>query len=112
MHIVVVEALLIAIYLTEKRDVYIPIQPTSLPEATSFSWGLPSQTCYELASSNRDAAYSQQLGVPEMCIKGILDWCQDFPGGSSCGWGKCLHARELHRAEGVGVLLLIISHSL
>ena len=42
MHIVVVEALLIAIYLTEKKDVYIPIQPTSLPEATSFSWGLPS----------------------------------------------------------------------
>jgi hypothetical protein len=41
MHIVVVEALLIAIYLTEKKDVYIPIQPTSLPEATSFSWGLP-----------------------------------------------------------------------
>jgi hypothetical protein len=42
MHIVVVEALLVAIYLTEKKDVYIPIQPTSLPEATSFSWGLPS----------------------------------------------------------------------
>jgi hypothetical protein len=42
MHIVVVEALLIAIYLTEKKDVYIPIQPASLPEATSFSWGLPS----------------------------------------------------------------------
>jgi hypothetical protein len=40
--IVVVEALLIAVYLTEKKDVYIPIQPTSLPEATSFSWGLPS----------------------------------------------------------------------
>ena len=42
MHIVVVEALLIAIYLTEKENVYIPIQPTSLPEATSFSWGLSS----------------------------------------------------------------------
>ena len=42
MHIVVVEALLVAIYLTEKKDVYIPIQPTSLPEATSFSWSLPS----------------------------------------------------------------------
>jgi hypothetical protein len=36
MHRVVVEALLIAIYLTEE-DVYIPIQSTSLPEATSFS---------------------------------------------------------------------------
>jgi hypothetical protein len=46
--IYVVEALLIAIYLTEKKDVYIHIRPTllpeatPLPEATSFSWGLPS----------------------------------------------------------------------
>ena len=38
MHIVVVEALLVSIYLTEKKDVYILIQPTSLPEATSFSY--------------------------------------------------------------------------
>jgi hypothetical protein len=37
-----VEALLVAIYLTEKKDVYIHIRPTLLPEATSFSWGLPS----------------------------------------------------------------------
>jgi hypothetical protein len=41
----VVEALLIAIYLTEKKDVYIHIRLTLLPEATplseanSFSWG-------------------------------------------------------------------------
>jgi hypothetical protein len=46
----VVEALLVAIYLTEKKDVYIHIRPTLLPEATSlpkatlFSWGLPSGT--------------------------------------------------------------------
>jgi hypothetical protein len=39
MHIVVVEALLIAIYLTEKKDVYIPIRSASLPP--SFSWGHP-----------------------------------------------------------------------
>ena len=38
----VVEALLIAIYLPEEKDVYIHIRPTSLPKATSFSWGLPS----------------------------------------------------------------------
>ena len=36
----VVEALLITIYLIEKKDVYIPIRSTSLPP--SFSWGLPS----------------------------------------------------------------------
>ena len=34
MHRVVVEALLVAIYLTEMKDVYIPIRSTSLPEAT------------------------------------------------------------------------------
>jgi hypothetical protein len=43
----VVEALLVAIYL-EGKNAYMHIQPalvpeaTSLPEATSFSWGLPS----------------------------------------------------------------------
>ena len=35
----VVEALLIAIYLTEKKDVYIPIRSTSLPEATIVQLG-------------------------------------------------------------------------
>jgi hypothetical protein len=59
MHIVVVEA--IAIYITEKKDVYIPIQSTSLPKATIVQLGpaqlnlqlpLSSRTCYELASSN------------------------------------------------------------
>jgi hypothetical protein len=35
---VVVEALLVAIYLTEK-DVYIPIRSTSLPEATIVQLG-------------------------------------------------------------------------
>jgi hypothetical protein len=34
---VIVEALLVAIYLTEKKDVYIPIQPTS--EATIVQLG-------------------------------------------------------------------------
>ena len=35
--IYVVEALLIAIYLPEGKDVYIHIRPTLLPAATSFS---------------------------------------------------------------------------
>jgi hypothetical protein len=39
MHIVVVEPLLIAIYLTEKKDVYIPIRPTSVLEATIVQLG-------------------------------------------------------------------------
>jgi hypothetical protein len=40
--IYVVEALLVAIYLPEGKDIYIHIRPTLLSEATSFSWGLPS----------------------------------------------------------------------
>ena len=36
------EALLIAIYLPEGKEVYIHIRSTLLPEATTFSWGLPS----------------------------------------------------------------------
>jgi hypothetical protein len=39
---VVVEALLVAIYLTEKKDVYIPIRSTSLPEATIVQLSLDS----------------------------------------------------------------------
>jgi hypothetical protein len=39
--IYVVEALLVAIYLP-KKDVYMYIRPTLPPEATLFSWGLPS----------------------------------------------------------------------
>ena len=42
MHIVVLEALLVAIYLTEKKDVYIPIRSTSLPEATIVQLSLDS----------------------------------------------------------------------
>ena len=46
----IVEALLVAIYLTEKKDVYIPIQPTSLPGATIVQLG-PAQLNLQLPLS-------------------------------------------------------------
>jgi hypothetical protein len=48
-------------YLREK-DIYIHIRPTLLPEATTFSC-LYTLNLYELASSNRNAAYSQQTSL-------------------------------------------------
>jgi hypothetical protein len=49
-------------YLPKGKDVYIHIRPTLLPEATTFSC-LYTLNLYELASSNRNAAYSQQTSL-------------------------------------------------
>jgi hypothetical protein len=49
MHILVMEALLIAIYLLEGKDVYIHIRASSLPEATVVQLG-PAQLNSQLPS--------------------------------------------------------------
>jgi hypothetical protein len=43
MHILVVEALLVAIYLTEKKDVYIHIRPTQCSQQDGHLAGLSGQ---------------------------------------------------------------------
>jgi hypothetical protein len=47
-------------YLPKGKDTYIHIRSTSVPEATVVQLGPAQLNLYELASSNRNAAYSQQ----------------------------------------------------
>ena len=99
---VVVEALLVVIYLTEK-DVYIPIQSTSLPEAWKLSLGrLGWERCPGTKALGMLGAGVVRQGWKSEAGKGFLDgkvlgrlgW-EGCPGtkvlgrlGWQAGWGR------------------------
>jgi hypothetical protein len=111
MHIVIVEALLIAIYL-EGKNAYMHIRPTLMPEAALPPGACPAEpsaisvqlNLYEPASSNRNAAYSQQhlavhgLGLRKLVGQGLVEDIRSNEGEAALHFSRlvCAPASSNH----------------